>query len=94
MRISKIFRTFAAKSCKDIFCMSKLDKNILAFLVALVAEFAARFGISQDKAYNYIREYKGLEFFFKHYNVLHTLSFADNVDDLVQVCANHGGTLR
>lgn len=64
------------------------------FLVALVAEFAARFGISQDKAYNYIREYKGLEFYFAHYNINHTLSFDDNVDALIRVCANHGGTLR
>lgn len=94
MHISKKIRNFAAENDKEIICMSKLDKNILDFLIALVAEFATRFGISQDKAYNYIREYKGLEFFFKHYNVLHTLSFADNVDDLIQVCANHGGALR
>lgn len=74
--------------------MSMLDKNILGFLVALVAEFAARFGITQDQAYNYIRQHKGLEFYFQHYNVLHTLSFDENVDDLIQVCALHGGTLR
>lgn len=74
--------------------MSQLDKNILEFLVALVSEFATRFSITQDKAYNYIRQYKGLDFYFKHYNVLHTLSFDDNVDDLVQVCAKNGGNLR
>lgn len=73
--------------------MSKQDKNVLAFLVALVAEFAARFGVSQAVAYNYIREYHGLEYFFKHYNILHTLSFDENVDDLTLVCANHGGQL-
>lgn len=74
--------------------MSNLDKNTLDFLIALVAEFATRFGITQDKAYNYIRDFKGLEFYFQHYNVLHTLSFDDNVDNLAQVCANNGGTLR
>lgn len=74
--------------------MSRLEKNILDFLVALVAEFSARFGISQDVAYNYIREHKGLDYYFKHYNVLHTLSFDENVDDLIQVCAKNGGTLR
>lgn len=73
--------------------MIKRDKNILEFLVALVAEFAAHFRISQDVAYNYIREYRGLEYYFKHYNVLHTLSFEENVEDLIQVCANHGGHL-
>ncbi len=74
--------------------MSSLDKNILGFLVALVAEFAARFGISQQAAYNYIRRYKGLDYYFRHYAILHTLSFDDNVDNLIQVCANHGGTLQ
>ena len=74
--------------------MSRLEKNMLEFLVALITEFAARFEISQDKAYNYICRYKGLDFFFKHYDILHTLSFEDNVDDLIQVCANNGGELR
>ncbi len=73
--------------------MTKKEKNILEFLVALVAEFAAHFSISQDVAYNYIRKYHGLEYFFKHYNILHTLSFEENVEDMIQVCANHGGHL-
>lgn len=74
--------------------MSSLEKNTLDFLVALVAEFAARYGISQQAAYNYIRRYKGVDYFFRHYAILHTLSFDDNVDSLIQVCANNGGTLQ
>lgn len=74
--------------------MSALDKNILCFLVALVAEFAKRFGISQDKAYNYIQKYNGLNYFFTHYPILHTLSFDENIDGLIKVCANNGGSLR
>ncbi|MBP3717503.1 MAG: DUF3791 domain-containing protein [Paludibacteraceae bacterium] len=74
--------------------MSTQDKNILEFLVALISEFATHLGITQDVAYNYIRKYHGLEYYFKHYNILHTLSFEENVEDLIQVCANHGGLLR
>lgn len=74
--------------------MSRRDKNVLEFLVALVSELAAHIGMSQDAAYNYIREYQGLEYYFKHYNILHTLSFEENVEDMLQVCANHGGQLR
>lgn len=74
--------------------MSSLEKNTLDFLVALVAEFAACYGISQQAAYNYIRRYKGVDYFFRHYAILHTLSFDDNVDSLIQVCANNGGTLQ
>lgn len=73
--------------------MSKQEKNILEFLVALVAEFATRLNISQGDAYNYMRKYHGLDYYFKHYNILHTLSFEENVDDMIQVCANHGGQL-
>lgn len=73
--------------------MSEQEKNKLAFLVALVSEFAFRLNLSQDEAYNYMREYKGLDYYFKHYNILHTLSFEENVDDMIQVCANHGGRL-
>lgn len=74
--------------------MSVQEHNMLVFLVALVSEFAARIGITQDVAYNYIREHHGLEYYFRHYNILHTLSFEENVEDLIQVCANHGGQLR
>lgn len=74
--------------------MSRKDKNILEFLVALVSEFAVHLGISQDVAYNYMREHHGLEYYFKHYNILHTLSFEENVEDMLQVCANNGGSLR
>ena len=74
--------------------MSRKEKNTLEFLVALVSEFATHLGISQDAAYNYIREYRGLEYYFKHYNILHTLSFEENIEDLLQVCANNGGQLR
>lgn len=74
--------------------MLREEKNILEFLVALVAEFAAHLGISQDAAYNYIRKYRGVEYYLKHYNILHTLSFEENVEDLLKVCANNGGQLR
>lgn len=73
--------------------MSQFKKNILDFLVALIFEFAARFDISQERAYNYIKEYKGLEFYFAHYNIMHTLSFDDNVDALARLCSNNGGAL-
>lgn len=73
--------------------MSQLEKNILDFLVALISEFAARFDISQERAYNYIKEYKGLEFYFAHYNIMHTLSFDDNVDALARLCSNNGWAL-
>ena len=73
--------------------MSRQESNALEFLVALIAEFAAHFSISQDVAFNYIRENHGLDYYFRHYNILHTLSFEENVEDLIQVCANHGGHL-
>lgn len=43
---------------------------------------------------NYIRRFKGIDFLTEFYDVEHTLSFNDCVDDLTIVCQNNGGTLR
>ena len=70
------------------------ERNIIGFTVALISEFALRFGIRQRQAYAYLTRFKGMEHLHEHYGVLHTQSFPDTVDALVQVCQNNGGELR
>lgn len=74
--------------------MSREDRNRIGYTVALVSEFAARYGIHARQAYNYLKHFKGLEHLNEHYNFLHTQSFQDGVDAMTQVCSNHGGKLR
>lgn len=74
--------------------MSREETNKLKYTIALIAEFADRFGIGEKQAYNYLSRFKGLSHLFAFYNVIHTQSFDDAVDMMIQVCAHNGGGLR
>lgn len=73
--------------------MSRDKYNMLQYTVALVLEFSAHFGISQQQALNYLVRFKGLAHLEEFYNILHTHSFNDSIDALAKVCRNNGGRL-
>ena len=73
--------------------MSKNSHNILQYTIALVADFASHYGISQRQALNYLVRYKGFKHLQYYYEVLHTFSFEDSIASLAQVCRNNGGKL-
>lgn len=73
--------------------MKKLDIHKIDFLVALIAEFGKRYGLSNKEAYCYINQYGGVQMFFNHYDILHTLSFRDMVDGMAAFCHRQGGLL-
>lgn len=74
--------------------MSREENNRLKYTIALIAEFASRFGIGEKQAYNYLARFKGLAHLASYYDVIHTQSFDDAVDAMVQVCGHNGGGLR
>ena len=55
--------------------MAREERNMIGFTVALISEFASRFGVETRQAYAYMKRYKGLEHLRQHYAVLHTQSF-------------------
>jgi len=59
----------------------------------LVQLFARRFGLSFLEAYRYISSHQGVEYTERHYDILHTLSFDDQVDGLAAFCHKQGGSL-
>jgi hypothetical protein len=63
------------------------------YLVALIAEFAAYYGLTTVQAVQYLRKHKALELYERQYGYLHTQSFASNVRDLSAYCRRMGGTL-
>ena len=63
------------------------------YIVALIAEFAAHYGISTVEAAKYLSRYKALELYDRQYNYLHTQSFASNIRDISAYCRRMGGTL-
>ena len=66
----------------------KADKNLIDYVMTVIVDLTIR------EASNYIRRFKGIDFLTEFYDVEHTLSFNDCVDDLTIVCQNNGGTLR
>lgn len=68
-------------------------KDKIEYIVALVNEFAKRFGLTDVQAYRYISHYKGVELIEEHYDIMHTLDFRDTVDALASYCHRQGGAL-
>lgn len=74
--------------------MMKIEmEDRLAYIIAVVSEFAARFSLNTQQAYRYLDRFKGIDFVNRFYNVEHTQSFEDVVEDLVLYCHKNGGQL-
>jgi hypothetical protein len=65
----------------------------IAYIIAVVNEFAARFSLNSQQAYRYLDRFKGIDFVDEFYGVEHTQSFEDVVDDLALYCRKNGGEL-
>ena len=65
--------------------MSREERNRISFYVACIGAFAERFSVSNAFAYNYLSQYKGLDFIYDFYD--------DVVDDMLKVCQRNGGPL-
>ena len=70
-----------------------MAKDKAQYIVALIAEFAAHFGLTTVQAAKYLSRYKALELYDRQYGDLHTQSFESNVRDLSAYCRRMGGTL-
>ena len=75
-----------------MFMNVKIEDKI-AYIIAVVSEFAAAFSLNTQQAYRYLDRFKGIDFVDKFYNVEHTQSFDDVVQDLAIYCRNNGGAL-
>lgn len=48
-------------------------------------------GLTLKLAFNYLLSYKGISFVERHYDYMHTQSFASAVDDMTEYCHKLGG---
>jgi hypothetical protein len=74
--------------------MQTLQSNLIAYLVICVSEFAERFRLDAKTAYRFLSAYGGIAFLTEHYEIEHTLSLDDAVDDLESICRKNGGVLQ
>ena len=70
--------------------MSDLKKQI-NYAVVCVNEFAKQHNLAVKAAFQYLYNYKAIEFIKETYDVEHTLSISDAVEDMTIICRNNGG---
>lgn len=68
-------------------------RDIIEYTIALVNEFAKKHSLTEEQAYRYIRNHKGLKFIEDNYGVMHTLDFDEVVESLSLFCRKDGGEL-
>ena len=68
-------------------------RSRIAYTTACISEFAKRKNMGLQEAYIYIADHGGIRFLKEHYDIEHTLSFDEAIDDLEAICAQNGGVL-
>lgn len=68
-------------------------KAKIAYIIAVISEFASAHSLTNAQAYRYLDRFNGLDFINRFYNVEHTLPFEDVVEDLTAYCHRKGGAL-
>ena len=63
------------------------------YAVACVSEFAHAHNLTVKEAFHFLFEYKAIEFLKENYDVEHTLSLEDALNDMLIICKKNGGML-
>jgi len=69
------------------------DKRV-QYYVLCVSAFSNKKNLDRCDAFNYLFDYKGIDFLIECYDAEHTLSLDDAVEDLTRVCKNNGGSIE
>lgn len=73
--------------------MAPEERNKINYAVVCVNEFAKRHALNPREAFNYLDKFQGIQFLKEHYEIEHTLSIQDAVEDLTLLCRHNGGAL-
>jgi len=68
-------------------------KKIIAYIVLCIKNFSKEFDLSFVESYRYLENFGGLQFIIKHYEIEHTLSMDEAVEDMRAVCRRNGGLI-
>ena len=74
--------------------ITKQQTNIINYLVICINDFADRFDMDSKAAYRFLSQFGGIDFLIQHYEIEHTLSIDEAIDDLEMVCRQNGGILQ
>lgn len=74
--------------------MDKKTKDKVEYIIAIISDFANIHSLTTMQAYRYLERFQGLDFIDKYYNVEHTFSFENTIEDLTHYCYQKGGALQ
>lgn len=69
------------------------QKKMINFTVVCVNEFARKHNLSIKESFQYLFQFKGIEFIKENYDAEHLLSFDTIIEDIYVLCKRNGGTL-
>lgn len=72
---------------------ANIGMNKIRYINLCIVEFGRRYGMPTDIAFNYLKEYKAVDFLDRHYEAEHQLPLADTIKDLRAYCKKNGGTV-
>ena len=91
--INRLASALGVEPVVELQQMTRPGKDVIDYVMTAIIEFGRRHKLSIREASNYLNRFKGIDFLTEFYDVEHTLSFNDCVDDLTVVCRNNGGAL-
>ena len=84
---------FAPSISRNIYNLDKKKNNQVEYLVTCIGAFAEKYNLALPQAYSYLKRFTGIDFLIECYDIEHTLSIENAVEDLQQLCYNHGGKI-
>lgn len=69
------------------------ERKKINYTVALVAEFARLHTLTPKTAFQFLSQYKAIEFLKENYEIEHTLSMDTALEDLLLICEKNGGQI-
>lgn len=73
--------------------MSEELRKQINYIVVCINEFARKKSLHPRTACMYLYNYKGIDFLKENYDIEHTLSLEDALEDLEIICQNNGGDI-
>ena len=89
--LRRVIRIYCKESGNAM--ITKKQTNIINYLVICISDFAECFAMDEAAAYRFLAKFGGIEFLMQHYEIEHTLSLDDMIEDLEAVCRQKGGIL-
>jgi hypothetical protein len=73
--------------------MSDNKKRKIDYIVVCVNEFSKATGLTVLESFRYLSNHGGLDFLSEHYDIEHTLSFEEVIEDLKRIARRTGGKI-